>query len=66
MRFHIVIWYFDRLSLSMYFYNQVSTNEYYILMSHRMQCGDSCEPGYGNTLLYEFNHIGNAVIIHGY
>jgi len=31
-----------------------------------MQCGASCEPGYGNALLCEFNHTGNAVIIHGY
>ena len=44
----------------------LQTKIYYILISKAMQCGASCEPGYGNALLYEFNHIANAVIIHGY
>jgi hypothetical protein len=53
--------------LSTFTYNQDFTKKmYYILMPQKKQCGASCESGFGKALLYEFNHIGNAVIIHGY
>lgn len=38
----------------------------YSLTEQRMRCCCSCKPGLGSALIYEFNHIGNGVIIHGY